>query len=213
MAGERYFRNSHHSRDATVITHAVTKGLDPHAPMKDSGIEWLGKVPAHWEVVPTAYRYDVQLGRMLNGERAEGDDLKPYLRVFDVQWGAINIGDLPVMDFPPDSQMRYRLKPGDLLVNEGGSYIGRSAIWHGELDECYYQKALHRLRPHDRERDTARFFILTMEVATKLGVFIAGPVPGLVGIGSGVISGLNPQAKPAVSSRRRRQRHDHIYNN
>lgn len=35
-----------------VISHAVTKGLDPHAPMKDSGIEWLGEVPAHWEVKP-----------------------------------------------------------------------------------------------------------------------------------------------------------------
>ncbi|MFC5389822.1 restriction endonuclease subunit S [Brevundimonas bullata] len=33
-----------------VISHAVTKGLDPAAPMKDSGVEWLGQVPAHWEV-------------------------------------------------------------------------------------------------------------------------------------------------------------------
>ena len=35
-----------------VISHAVTKGLDPNAPMKDSGVEWLGEVPAHWEVSP-----------------------------------------------------------------------------------------------------------------------------------------------------------------
>ena len=35
-----------------VISHAVTKGLDPNAPMKDSGVEWLGEVPAHWEVLP-----------------------------------------------------------------------------------------------------------------------------------------------------------------
>ena len=35
-----------------VISHAVTKGLDPDVPMKDSGIEWLGEVPAHWEVAP-----------------------------------------------------------------------------------------------------------------------------------------------------------------
>lgn len=35
-----------------VIAHAVTKGLDPSAPMKDSGVEWLGRVPAHWEVRP-----------------------------------------------------------------------------------------------------------------------------------------------------------------
>ncbi len=33
-----------------VISHAVTKGLDPSVPMKDSGIEWLGEVPAHWDV-------------------------------------------------------------------------------------------------------------------------------------------------------------------
>jgi type I restriction enzyme S subunit len=35
-----------------VISHAVTRGLDPAAPMKPSGVEWLGEVPAHWEVVP-----------------------------------------------------------------------------------------------------------------------------------------------------------------
>jgi type I restriction enzyme S subunit len=34
-----------------VISHAVTKGLNPGGPMKDSGIEWLGEVPAHWEVL------------------------------------------------------------------------------------------------------------------------------------------------------------------
>ena len=34
-----------------VISHAVTKGLNPDAPMKDSGVEWLGEVPAHWGIV------------------------------------------------------------------------------------------------------------------------------------------------------------------
>ena len=68
-----------------VISHAVTKGLDPTLPMKDSGVEWLGEVPAHWDVVPTNYRYEIQLGRMLNEQRAQGEHLKPYLRVFDVQ--------------------------------------------------------------------------------------------------------------------------------
>lgn len=38
-----------------VISHAVTKGLDPDVPMKDSGVEWLGEVPAHWEMVPLKY--------------------------------------------------------------------------------------------------------------------------------------------------------------
>ncbi|ENV3679856.1 restriction endonuclease subunit S [Vibrio parahaemolyticus] len=38
-----------------VISHAVTKGLNPEAPMKDSGVEWLGEVPEHWDVVPLKY--------------------------------------------------------------------------------------------------------------------------------------------------------------
>ncbi len=39
-------------RRTALITRAVTRGLDPNVPMKDSGVEWLGKIPAHWEVVP-----------------------------------------------------------------------------------------------------------------------------------------------------------------
>jgi type I restriction enzyme, S subunit len=127
-----------------VVSHAVTKGLDPSAPMKNSRIDWLGEVPAHWTVAPVNSRYEVQLGQMLNDERSRGDHLRPYLRVYDVQWNAINVENLPVMNFPRDARERYRLRPGDLIVNEGGSYVGRSAIWRGELTECYYQKALHR---------------------------------------------------------------------
>ncbi|RUU32634.1 restriction endonuclease subunit S [Mesorhizobium sp. M6A.T.Ce.TU.002.03.1.1] len=157
-----------------LITRAVTKGLNPDAPMKPSGIDWLGDIPAHWVVSSLGYRYEVQLGRMLNAERSDGDHLKPYLRVYDVQWGKITVDDLPLMDFPPEAQIRYRLRPGDLLVNEGGSYVGRSAIWRGELEECYYQKALHRLRPFHPKSDTAEFLYFLMEMATKNGVFIAG---------------------------------------
>lgn len=157
-----------------LITRAVTKGINPDAPMKPSGIDWLRDIPAHWETAALGYRYEVQLGRMLNAERASGENLKPYLRVFDVQWGWINTDNLPLMDFPPEAQLRYRLEPGDLLVNEGGSYVGRSAIWRGQLDECYYQKALHRIRAFDLKKDTAEFLCFVMEAATTNMVFVAG---------------------------------------
>ena len=45
-----------------VISHAVTKGLNPNAPMKDSGIEWLGEVPEHWEVKPLRWVSKCQSG-------------------------------------------------------------------------------------------------------------------------------------------------------
>jgi len=55
-------------RQAT-ISHAVTRGLDPTAPMKDSGIPWLGKVPAHWEVSPLKY-----ISRIGNGSTPSRDN-------------------------------------------------------------------------------------------------------------------------------------------
>lgn len=157
-----------------VISHAVTKGLNPNVPMKNSGIEWLGEVPEHWSVVPVTYRYNVQLGKMLDSTKITGEHLRPYLRVFDVQWGDINTDDLPLMDFDEDARSKFRLIAGDLLVNEGGSYPGRSAIWLETIEECYYQKALHRLRPNYPETDTTQFMYYLMSWAANQGVFVAG---------------------------------------
>jgi type I restriction enzyme S subunit len=49
------------------------------------------------------------------------------------------------MDFSPREAARFLLRPGDVLICEGGE-VGRAAIWTGQLSECYYQKALHRVR-------------------------------------------------------------------
>jgi len=157
-----------------VISHVVTKGLDPGAPTKPSGVEWLADVPEHWSVEPVAYRYSVQLGKMLDSTKITGVHLRPYLRVFDVQWGEINTDELPQMDFDEDARSKFRLIRGDLLVNEGGSYPGRSALWSGKIDECYYQKALHRLRPHRPQEDTTEFIYYVMCWAANQGVFVAG---------------------------------------
>ncbi|MCT0218380.1 restriction endonuclease subunit S [Synechococcus sp. CS-1329] len=153
-----------------VISHAVTKGLNSDAPMKDSGVEWLGEVPAHWEVAALNYRYEVLLGKMLDDKQISGDHLQPYLRNTDVQWDKINVEDLPAMDFEESEYDRYGLKPGDLLVCEGGE-VGRSAIWIGKLEMCFYQKALHRLRPRSQFRDHPRFQYLLMRMATATDIF------------------------------------------
>ncbi len=62
---------------------------------------------------------------------------------------------------------------GDLLVCEGGE-VGRAAIWTGALDECYYQKALHRLRQRQADHDVPRFQFYLLNSAATLGVFTAG---------------------------------------
>jgi len=128
-----------------VISHAVTKGLDPDVTMKDSGVEWLGEVPEHWSTGRVGWWFDVELGKMLDESRITGESLAPYIRNTDVQWNGINTEDLPVMDFDEADRIRYGLRKGDLLVCEGGE-IGRAAIWQNDDFTCFYQKALHRVR-------------------------------------------------------------------
>lgn len=54
---------------AAVITHAVTKGIDPDVPMKDSGVDWLGRVPAHWDVVPPTALFTESKERARDGDQ------------------------------------------------------------------------------------------------------------------------------------------------
>lgn len=154
-----------------LITRAVTRGLDPNAPLRDSGIPWLGPIPAHWKTPPVYARFEVQLGKMLDEKKIKRVHLAQYLRNVDVQWDLINTDELPQMDFDNDDRSKYALQVGDILVCEGGE-IGRSAVWGGGIDECYYQKALHRLRPLNGDDDPS-FFVLAMRVMVAVGVFLA----------------------------------------
>ncbi len=103
-----------------VISHAVTKGLDPNVPMKDSGVEWLGEVPAHWHISQLKYVVDprstITYGIVQAGPEYEGG--VPYIRTSDMS------GDqLPVDGFAhtsPEidkSYKRSRVGPGDLVVS------------------------------------------------------------------------------------------------
>lgn len=154
-----------------IITHAVTKGLDPNARMKDSGVEWIGEIPEGWCTPPLYALYSLKLGKMLDSKTITGESLVPYLRNQDVKWGRISTDDLPTMDIDAKDRANLRLHPGDLLVCEGGE-IGKAAIWKGEVDECYFQKALHRLRPLKRE-SKPEYLYYCMFAFAHLGAFNA----------------------------------------
>ena len=161
-----------------VISHAVTKGLNPDAPMKDSGVEWLEEVPEHWAVAKLSYRYEVLLGKMLDEKKISGNHLGSYLRNTDVQWGEISTENLPQMDFRPDEQERYSIRKHDLLVCEGGE-IGRCAVWDKD-ETCYYQKALHRLRPFSAKSDNTKFMYYILNDAVHSERFSAGAIKATI---------------------------------
>lgn len=102
--------------------------------------------PPGWRVVRLGDVCEIQLGKMLSPAAKRGTRPRPYLRNINVQWGRFDLSDMAEMDFDLDEEEKFALRPGDLLVCEGGE-PGRAAVWQGVINPCFYQKALHRLRP------------------------------------------------------------------
>ena len=110
-----------------VISHAVTKGLNPHAPMKPSGIEWLGDVPAGWSVTNIKRVGRIQYG--IGEPPKYYDDGTPLIRATNVHAGEIFSEGLVFVD-PieiPEKRIVW-LQAGDIIVVRSGAYTGDSAI-------------------------------------------------------------------------------------
>lgn len=133
-----------------LITRAVTRGLDPHAPLRDSGIPWLGEIPAHWDITRLKFVARVQTGIAL-GKDYGGQMTSefPYLRVANVQDGFIDLSEVKTMVVPEREAASAMLRRGDVLMNEGGDAdkLGRGAIWDGSIEPCLHQNHVFALRP------------------------------------------------------------------
>jgi type I restriction enzyme S subunit len=113
-----------------VISHAVTKGLNPDAPMKDSGIEWLGQVPAHWEVRRLkSLLSDIKTGPFGSALTKDMYTTEGY-RVYGQEQvipSDFSVGDYFIRpDLFADLQ-QYAVEPGDVLVSCVGTF-GKVAV-------------------------------------------------------------------------------------
>ena len=127
----------------SVITEAVTKGLDPNVPMKDSGVEWIGMVPERWKVGQLKYFATIRAGLTL-GKKYEIDAKlveMPYLRVANVQGEYVDLSDVSSVSVLPEEVEKYSLHKNELLMTEGGDKdkLGRGCVWNGEIDPCLHQ--------------------------------------------------------------------------
>lgn len=119
--------------------------------------------------VPLEHVAQVQLGKMLSPKSKTGVGSFPYLRNQNVQWQRFKLDDLATMDFSEREREKFRLLPGDLLICEGGE-PGRCAVWQGTLQDCYYQKALHRVRPNPGEANS-EFLAIWIRFQAMRGAF------------------------------------------
>jgi type I restriction enzyme S subunit len=135
---------------SALISHAVTKGLNPNAPMKDSGIEWLGEIPEHWEVKRLKH---ITEGGLINGlfkkKEAFGSGVK-LVNVFDVYRRDfnVNLASLERVEADESEQRKYAVCYGDIffvrssLKLEG---VGRSVcatdVYEPTVFECHLVRA------------------------------------------------------------------------
>ena len=116
--------------------------------LKSTFLEMFGDPIANkkkWNLLQVSDYGESRLGKMLDGKKIIGNNLKPYLRNSNVLWFGFKLDDLLEMDFDEKDRVEFSLRNGDILMCEGGE-IGRCAIWKDELEECYFQKAIHRIR-------------------------------------------------------------------
>ena len=116
--------------------------------VKSRFVEMFGDVIQNTKLWPQYVFSDIttsRLGKMLDAKQQTGMCQYPYLANFNVQWFRFELNNLNEMDFNESDRVEFELRDGDLLVCEGGE-IGRCAVWHNEIQSCYFQKALHRVR-------------------------------------------------------------------
>jgi len=130
---------------------AITENVPPGYKRTEAGM-----LPTDWEASTVGEEFTLQLGKMLDAAKNTGTP-KPYIGNRAVQWGRIALEEVATVQMRRSELQRYRIEKGDLLVCEGGE-VGRAAIWEAPISECYYQKALHRLRS---KRDYNPFLMMS----------------------------------------------------
>lgn len=132
-----------------IIDHAVTRGLDSSVALKPSGIEWLGEVPEHWEVLRLR-RLAKDSIRNGVGESAQHfrEDWPRYIRITDIA-GPTALKDSTKASLPPEVASRAPLNPGDLLFAAVGATFGKSYLHTQTGYPCCYAGFLVKVSPNE----------------------------------------------------------------
>lgn len=134
-------------RKQIIINDAVTKGLDPKAKMKNSGIDWIGQIPEHWKTIQLKKYAKIILGKMLSNLQINQTE---YICAKDVHYGNIDISDLKKMNFSKVEKEMYEVKKGDMLIVEGGAGAGGCAIYNYEKTGICIQNSIMIVRCNEK---------------------------------------------------------------
>jgi len=128
-----------HEKRQAIITQAFTKGLDPKAKMKDSGIEWVGEIPDGWEIRKLKNLFlSHETGIWGEEENGNEDDVM-CIRVADFQYDQLRIsdGEKTLRNITKSDLYKKKLRAGDLLLEKSGggekTIVGRAVLFELSL--------------------------------------------------------------------------------
>lgn len=112
-----------------VISHAVTKGLNPNAPMRDSGVEWLGEVPAHWAVSSIGYHAQISTGATPDRTNPEyWNGTIPWIKTGEVRYDEIFETEEYITELAISNSSVKISPPGTLLMAMYGQGVTRGRV-------------------------------------------------------------------------------------
>lgn len=163
-------------RRQSIIYEAVTKGLDPTAKMKDSGIEWVGQIPVDWKVcriknlTDESHPYPVGDGDhgLIKADDYQDEGI-PYIRVLNLTWGeGLNLDNLVYISEEMNARIKNsELKPNDILVAKTGATIGKTAIVPETLPVSNTTSHVGKITLSKTHNAKYFFYVMTSRVVQK----------------------------------------------
>lgn len=121
----------------SLITRAVTKGLDPNVEMKDSGVNWIGKIPRNFKTIKLKYclKSPLQYGATESG-CAEEENYIRYIRITDINPSGF-LKENGKLYLPKEIAEQYPVKTKDILFARSGATVGKT-YFHNNKDDCCF---------------------------------------------------------------------------
>lgn len=184
----------------TIINEAVTKGLDRTVPMKDSGIEWIGEIPAHWEV--SRLKNLVTSNEESLGENTPDDFTFRYIDIGTVVFGKLT--DNPVQYHFKNAPVRARriIHEGDTIISTVRTYLKSMLFIDDNLKDCIVSTGFSVLTPR------ANIIPHYLSIALSADYFITNVVRHSVGISYPAISDHDLLSLPVVYPPNKREQEE-----
>ncbi|NTV67561.1 MAG: restriction endonuclease subunit S [Chlorobaculum sp.] len=152
---------------SALISQAVTRGLDPDAPLKPSGLDWLGDIPAHWFVLKLKYVVS-KIGSGVTprgGAESYQSEGIPLFRSQNIHFDGLRMDDIVYIDPEThDSMSNSMVLNGDIMLNITGASIGRCYYIEGMQEEANVNQHVCIVRPSSQIDTKFLYFELRSEI-------------------------------------------------